>query len=61
MMDSRMSSLSLFIEYSSFSFLRFLDTTPSDVHKIHISPLIRRKLMAVSDEAMLAEHEPYSL
>ncbi|KAF9787052.1 DNA ATP-dependent helicase [Thelephora terrestris] len=48
-------------EHSSFSFLRFLDTTPHDAHKIHISPLIRRRLMALDDEARVAEHEPYSL
>lgn len=46
---------------SSFSFLRFLDTTPSDAHKIHISPLICRRLMALDDEARVSEHEPYSL
>lgn len=55
------TSLSMFTEHSSFSFLRFLDTSPSDVHKIHISPLIRRRLMALDDEASVAEHEPYSL
>ena len=54
-------ALSTYIEHSSFSFLRFLDTTPSDAHKIHISPLISRRLMALDDEARAVEHEPYSL
>jgi chromatin-remodeling ATPase INO80 len=53
--------LILSLERSSFSFLRFINTTPSEVHKVHISPLLQRRLMAVAEEARLAEHDPFSL
>lgn len=36
---------------STFSFLRFLDFSPSEIHQIHASPLIRRQLIIVEKEA----------
>ncbi|ESK98319.1 snf2 family helicase atpase [Moniliophthora roreri MCA 2997] len=40
---------------SSFSFLRILDMSPQEAHCIHISPLIRRCLLASETEEMLSE------
>ncbi|GLB36274.1 putative DNA-binding domain containing protein [Lyophyllum shimeji] len=41
---------------SSFSFLRMLDMSPSEAHSIHTAPIIRRRLLAVGQEAPVA-HE----
>jgi DNA helicase INO80 len=33
-------------ESTSFSFLRFIDTPTAEAHQIHVSPLLRRRLIA---------------
>ena len=38
-------------ESCSFSFLRVLDMSPMEAHTLHISPLIRRRLLAVGEDA----------
>ena len=35
---------------SSFSFLRALDMSPREAHSLYVSPLIRRRLLAVEEE-----------
>ncbi|KAH9486801.1 Chromatin-remodeling ATPase INO80 [Psilocybe cubensis] len=42
-------------DQSSFSFLRFLNMTPTEAHRIHNSPLIRRRLMALEVESSLPD------
>ncbi|KAJ7170009.1 SNF2 family DNA-dependent ATPase [Mycena filopes] len=44
---------------SSFSFLRFLDSSAAEAHALHLSPLISRRLSAVRDEASAADAAPY--
>ncbi|KAF7339360.1 SNF2 family helicase ATPase [Mycena sanguinolenta] len=44
---------------SSFSFLRFLDSSVKEAHALHLSPLISRRLVAVRDEAIAADMAPY--
>lgn len=44
--------LTLFLLGSSaWSFLRLLDMSPREAHSLHVSPLIRRQLLARQDEA----------
>ncbi|KAJ6575249.1 SNF2 family N-terminal domain-containing protein [Mycena capillaripes] len=44
---------------SSFSFLRFVDSSAKEAHALHLSPLITRRLSAVRDEAAAADTVPY--
>ncbi|GBE77918.1 Putative DNA helicase [Sparassis crispa] len=48
-------------KHSGFSFLRFLDMSPSETHAIHMARLIQRQLSASYAEAHRLEDEPYSL
>ena len=43
--------ISITQDSSTFSFLRFVDFSPSEAHQIHTSPLIRRQLIFVEKEA----------
>ncbi|KAJ7619158.1 SNF2 family N-terminal domain-containing protein [Mycena polygramma] len=45
---------------SSFSFLRFLGSSATDAHALHLSPVITRKLSATRDEVDTADTAPYS-
>ncbi|TCD67024.1 putative DNA helicase ino80 [Steccherinum ochraceum] len=45
-------------EHPSFSFLRFLDMSPSEAHIMHNTPLLRRRLIALHDEAEKLETDP---
>lgn len=40
---------------SSFAFLRFMDLPASEAHRIHISPLMRRRLIALERESTLPD------
>ncbi|KAG5648097.1 hypothetical protein DXG03_007132 [Asterophora parasitica] len=42
----------------SFSFLRMLDLSPSEANTLHTAPLIRRRLLAMHQEAKAAEEVP---
>ncbi|KAF9456537.1 SNF2 family N-terminal domain-containing protein [Collybia nuda] len=44
---------------SSFSFLRIQNISPTEAHSLHISPMIRRRLSAVREEALAFEENPY--
>ncbi|THH20832.1 hypothetical protein EW146_g598 [Bondarzewia mesenterica] len=44
---------------SAFSFLNFIDTTPGDVHALHVSPLLRRCLLAIEDRSRRSNEDPY--
>jgi DNA helicase INO80 len=44
---------------SSFSFLRLLDISPNEAHSLHISPLIRRRLLAIQEESRIVEEAAY--
>ncbi|KAJ7837479.1 SNF2 family N-terminal domain-containing protein [Mycena olivaceomarginata] len=46
---------------SSFSFLRFLDSSAKEAHALHLSPLISRRLSAARDEASATDAAPYYL
>jgi DNA helicase INO80 len=46
---------------SSFSFLRFLDSSAKEAHALHLSPLITRRLSAARDEASATDAAPYYL
>jgi len=46
-------------EHSSFSFLRFLNLSPSEAHRLHKSPLLLRKLAALAQDAHWLADEPY--
>ncbi|KAF9068102.1 SNF2 family N-terminal domain-containing protein [Rhodocollybia butyracea] len=46
-------------ESSSFSFLRFIDTTPHEAHQLHIAPLVQRRLMAMRAERQMLDRAPY--
>jgi DNA helicase INO80 len=45
---------------SSFSFLRFINISPAEAHSLHTSPLIKRSLCAVKEEADLREVASYA-
>ncbi|KII93253.1 hypothetical protein PLICRDRAFT_99487 [Plicaturopsis crispa FD-325 SS-3] len=49
------------IPSTSFSFLRFLDMSPSEAHSISVAPLIRRLLQTNQEERQTAEDAPYYL
>lgn len=51
--------LNSIIAQSAFTFLKLLDLTPSDAHKIHDSSLIQRTLEAIRQEEEQFEDEPY--
>ncbi|KAF9270344.1 hypothetical protein L218DRAFT_888813 [Marasmius fiardii PR-910] len=40
---------------SAFSFLRLLEMSPQEAHLLHVSPLIKRSLNAIDEEARLLE------
>ncbi|KAJ3571584.1 hypothetical protein NP233_g3652 [Leucocoprinus birnbaumii] len=44
----------------SFSFLRFLDISPAEAHTLHASPLMKRGLRAMEQEAHLREVASYA-
>lgn len=46
---------------SSFSFLRALDMSPMEAHTLHISPLIRRRTLAVREEVKAVRELAYTL
>jgi DNA helicase INO80 len=46
---------------STFSFLRLLDLSPGEAHTIHVSPLIRRRVMAIKDDAWAKKEAPLYL
>ncbi|KAH8100604.1 SNF2 family N-terminal domain-containing protein [Cristinia sonorae] len=48
-------------DHPSFSFLRFLDMSPSEAHTIHTTPLLRRKIISLHEEAERLETDPYLL
>ncbi|KAF5356342.1 hypothetical protein D9756_003876 [Leucocoprinus leucothites] len=45
----------------SFSFLRFLDISPTEAHSLHASTLIKRSLRAVEQEVRLREVASYAV
>ncbi|KAJ3558033.1 hypothetical protein NM688_g1148 [Phlebia brevispora] len=45
---------------SSFSFLRFVDVSPSEAHAIHVEPLMQRRLTAMENESEFLSNLPYS-
>ena len=57
---AELSVLTVKLERSSFSFLRFVDVSPSEAHALHMQPLMQRRLTALQKEAELALHLPYS-
>ncbi|RXW24763.1 hypothetical protein EST38_g1079 [Candolleomyces aberdarensis] len=46
-------------ESSSFSFLRFVDTSPQEAHNIFVAPITRRQLLKWDAERRLADVAPY--
>ncbi|KAI0961394.1 hypothetical protein AcV7_000503 [Taiwanofungus camphoratus] len=48
-------------EQSSFSFLRILDMSPSDVYTFHASPLMQRQVLALQRESQLWDDDPFCL
>ncbi|KAJ3851493.1 SNF2 family DNA-dependent ATPase [Lentinula lateritia] len=44
---------------SSFSFLRFIGTSPQEAHELHTAPLIRKRLLATQAERQLLDMAPY--
>ncbi|KAI0348677.1 hypothetical protein BDW22DRAFT_1320092 [Trametopsis cervina] len=49
----------LFAANSSFAFLRFMEMSPSEAHKVHISPMMQRQLTALEHEHDLATDLSY--
>jgi hypothetical protein len=43
----------------NFAFLRFIDMSPSEAHVIHLSSLIRRRLLATQENVKAVEDGPY--
>ena len=48
-------------DHSAFSFLRFIDISPSEAHEIHLMPVLQRRLKALHRENKLATDAPYML
>ncbi|KAI0051741.1 hypothetical protein FA95DRAFT_1511796 [Auriscalpium vulgare] len=48
-------------EHSAFSFLSLLRISPSDAHRLHTSPLLRRLLLACDEETKRIQEDPYYL
>ncbi|KIP12607.1 hypothetical protein PHLGIDRAFT_98060 [Phlebiopsis gigantea 11061_1 CR5-6] len=46
-------------DQSTYSFLRFIDMSPSEAHEIHLMPMLQRRLKALHRESKLADDAPY--
>lgn len=44
---------------SSYSFLRFADSSPQDAHNLFVAPPFRRRLLALQTEAIRREQDAY--